>query len=96
MREKGGANCSPSASSEDVKNSKNATERCTSYGGSTMYLCFLKFMCGYHLLSLSIYLIITLGLCDKHCFFLWGFCCFLVCVCIVVVVLIIEMRVLFF
>lgn len=81
MREKGGANCSPSASSEDVKNSKNATERCTSYGGSTMYLCFLKFMCGYHLLSYtSIYLIITLGLCDKHCFFCGVFVVFW-CVC---------------
>lgn len=96
MREKGGVNCFLFVFSEDVKNSKNAIERCIFYGGSIMYLCFFKFMCGYYLFFLSIYLIIILGFCDKYCFFLWGFCCFLVCVCIVVVVLIIEMRVFFF
>lgn len=42
MREKGEANCSPSASSEDVKKSKKETERGASYGGSTMYLCYLS------------------------------------------------------
>lgn len=59
VREKGGANCSPSASSKDVKRSKNWEIAILLFcqwqwvdGCRAMYLCYLKFMCGYHLLFL--------------------------------------------